>query len=109
LVNEVHWLTAFESMAWMLSIVGFGSRYLNRPSRALAYFTNAVYPMYIVHLPIQFAICYFILPLSIPAYGKLGLLLIGTYGISLLLYEFVLRRAKWIRPLFGMKLAIDSV
>ncbi|NNM05309.1 MAG: acyltransferase family protein [Gemmatimonadetes bacterium] len=105
LVNEVHWLTALESLSWMLSIIGFGSRYLNQPSGALAYFSKAVYPVYIVHLPVQKAICYFLLPLSLPAYGKLSLLLIGTYGISLVLYEFFLRRLKWIRPLFGMKLS----
>jgi hypothetical protein len=60
--------------------------------------------VYIVHLPIQFAICYFLLPLSLPAWWKLALLLVGTFGMSLLLYERVLRRLKWIRPLFGMKL-----
>ncbi len=105
LVNEVHWLAGLESMCWMLSVFGFGAVYLNRPSRALAYFSKAVYPVYIVHLPIQFTLCYFLLPLSLPAYGKLGVLLVGTYGLSLLLYEFFLRRLRWIRPLFGMKLA----
>jgi hypothetical protein len=34
----------------------------------------------------------------------LTLLLAGTFGVSLLLYEYALRRLKWLRPLFGMKL-----
>jgi len=88
----------------MLAILGFGSLYLNKPSRSLAYFSKAVYPVYIVHMPVQFTMAYFLLPLSLPAYLKLMLLLAGTFGVSLLLYEYVLRRLKWIRPLFGMKL-----
>jgi len=97
------WLTAFESWSWMLTILGFGSLYLNRPSRLLAYLSKAVYPVYIVHLPVQFTICYFLFPLPLTAYMKLALLLAGTFGVSFLLYEFVLRRLKWIRPLFGIK------
>jgi surface polysaccharide O-acyltransferase-like enzyme len=103
LVDELHWLTALESMSWMLAILGFGSLYLNKPSRSLAYLSKAVYPVYIVHLPIQFALCYFLLPTSLPAYWKLALLLAGTYGVSLLLYEVVLKRLKWLGPFFGIK------
>jgi glucan biosynthesis protein C len=99
-----HWLTAFESWSWMLTILGFGSLYLNRPSRLLAYLSKAVYPVYIVHLPVQFTICYFLFPLTLSAYMKLALLSAGTFGVSILLYEIVLRRLKWIRPLFGIKL-----
>ena len=40
--------------------------------------------------------------LSIPAIIKLVLLLASTFGGSLIIYE-VLRRLKWLRPLFGMK------
>jgi surface polysaccharide O-acyltransferase-like enzyme len=104
LENEVVWLTAMESMSWMLAILGFGSLYLNRPSRSLGYFSKAVYPVYIVHLPVQFTVAYFLLPLPLPPYLKLTLLLAGTFGVSLLLYEYALRRLKWLRPLFGMKL-----
>jgi len=102
---EPNWLIAIESMSWMLSILGFGSLYLNHSSRGLGYFSQAVYPVYIVHLPVQFILAYFLLPLSLPAVLKLILLLVGTFGASLLLYEYVLRRLKWIRPLFGMKLS----
>lgn len=55
-------------------------------------------------MPAQFAIAYFLLPLSASAYLKLGLLMVGTFGICILLYEYVLKRMKWVRPLFGMKL-----
>ena len=104
LEHEPNALIAFESMCWMLAVLGFGSLYLNKPSRGLGYFSKAVYPVYIVHLPVQFAIAYFLLPTTLPPYSKLILLMAGTFGVSLLLYELLLRRLKWIRPLFGMKL-----
>jgi peptidoglycan/LPS O-acetylase OafA/YrhL len=104
LQGELAWLTALESMSWMLAILGFGSLYLNKPSRSLSYLGKAVYPVYIVHLPVQFTTAYFLLPLPLSAYLKLTVLLAGTFGFSILLYEYVLRRLKWIRPLFGVKL-----
>jgi len=99
------YLVAFESMCWMLALLGFASAYLNKPSNTLTYFSKAVYPVYIIHFPIQYAISYYLVPLSLPAILKLGILLIGTFGVCLLVYEFILRRLKWIRPLFGMKLS----
>ena len=101
---EPNWLTAFESMSWMLAVIGFASLHLNRPSPILRYLNAAVFPVYIFHMPVQFVLAYFLLPSSLSVYPKLTLLLAGTFGICLLLYEFVLRRLKWIRPLFGMKL-----
>lgn len=98
------WLTAFESMNWMLAILGFASLYLNKSSPALSYLSTAVYPVYIVHMPVLFLLTYFLLPLTLPASLKLVLLTMGTFGLSMFLYEFVLRRIKWIRPLFGIKL-----
>jgi hypothetical protein len=104
LQNVPNILTAFESMCWMLAILGHGSVYLNKPSDSLAYFSKAVYPVYIIHLPVQYAITYYLVPLALPAILKLGVLTIGTFGVSWVVYEFVIRRIKWIRPAFGMKL-----
>ncbi len=91
-----------ESMCWMLAILGFGSLYLNRPSGSLGYLSKAVYPVYIVHMPVQFALSYFLIPLSWPAWAKLLVLVSATFAISILLYEAI-KRIRWIRPLFGMK------
>ena len=74
-----------------------------RSDAKIALAEMAEVPVYIVHLPVQFSICYFLLPRALPAYGKLTVLLVGTLALSIFLYEAVLRRVKWIRPLFGMK------
>lgn len=102
--GEMNTLLAFESTAWMLAILGFGSRYLNRPSSRLAYLSKAVYPVYILHMPIQFGLSYLIIPLGLPAVLKLVLIMAGTFAICLLMYEFLIRRVRFIQPLFGVKL-----
>ena len=95
-------LLGLESMTWMLAILGFGSMYLNQGSSTQRYWSKAVYPVYIVHLPIQFILAFYIVPLSLAPEIKLILLLVGTFGFSILFYE-VIRRIKWVRPLFGLK------
>ncbi len=101
--GEPNALIAFESMSWMLAILGYGSVYINKPSAILTRLSKAVYPVYIIHMPVQYSISYYLLPLPLPVILKLVLLLAGTFGISLLIYEYVIRRSKWLRPLFGMK------
>ncbi len=96
-------LIALESGCWMLVMVAFGSLYLNRPSALLRYLSKAVFPVYIVHLPVLFGLAYFLFPLDLPAIIKLPVLLLGTLALSLFIYE-VLRRLLWLRPLFGMPL-----
>lgn len=96
-------LTGLEVACWMLSAFGFGSMYLNRPSKLLDYLTPAVYPLYIVHMPLQYLFSSFIFPLEIPAIFKFALLILATFGGSLLIYEIV-KRIKWARPLFGIKI-----
>ena len=102
--NVPNWLTALESMSWMLAILGFGSIYLNKPSSLLRYLSKAVYPVYIIHLPIQYALSYWLLPSPVAPYWKLLALFTGTLILCLLIYELILKRINWIRPLFGMKL-----
>tara|TARA_Y100000590_G_scaffold465099_1_gene636384 strand:- start:52825 stop:53904 length:1080 start_codon:yes stop_codon:yes gene_type:complete len=97
-------IVALESSLWLLGIFGAGSRFLNKPSRALNSLSKAVYPLYIVHMPILFTLCFVIVPLEMPPIIKWGIALSGTFYGSWALYAFVLRRSRWVRPFFGMKI-----
>jgi glucan biosynthesis protein C len=68
----------------------------------LKYLSKAVYPVYILHMPIQLAISFFLFATKMPAVVTLPILLIGTTGTALLIYHFVLRNLKPLHPLFGM-------
>lgn len=89
--------------AWILTLFGFGSAYLNRPSRALAYANRAVYPFYILHQTITVILGYFIYQSGWGLLPKALFLVTGTFGISFLIYELIIRRIALIQPLFGVK------
>ena len=82
----VNLLTGFESANWMLAALSLGAAFLNKPSKLLRYMSSAVYPVYIVHMPIQFFFCSLIFPLSITASLKLIIVLSCTYAGSFLVY-----------------------
>ena len=91
-----------ESFFWMISFFGIGSKYLNQNSKILSYLTSSVYPIYILHMPVQFSISLFILTLNINPWIKLLLIAFFTFLLSIVLYEFI-KKVKFLRPLFGMK------
>ena len=96
----------FESMCWMLTVFGYGAIYLNHQSKALTYLKDAVYPVYILHMPLQSLLSYLIMPTKLPLLLKLNLLILGTLSLSIFLYE-IIKRMNWVRPVFGLKKIID--
>lgn len=89
---------------WVLICFGYAATYLNKPSFALAYANESVYPFYILHQTVTICLAYFLMELNWGLFPKGMILLLGTFGISWILYEYLIRRIKWIRPLFGLKL-----
>lgn len=89
--------------SWILVIFGYGAKYLNRSSKLLSYSNQAVYPFYILHQTLTVGIGYYLMNLEWHYSIKLVLMVVGTFGISWLIYEFLIRRIPLIWPLFGLK------
>ena len=98
-----NYLTAIESINWIFSVFGFGHKYLNKPSKLLSYLSESVYPVYIVHMIFLYWAAYYIVPLDWSLEIKLVTIVILTVIGCYLSFE-VLRRIKYVRPLFGMKM-----
>jgi hypothetical protein len=94
---------AVNAWSWILVIIGYAATYLNKPSRTLSYANEAVYPFYILHQTIIIALGFYLRNVEMCFVAKFSIMLIGTFGITWLIYEFGIRRFTWIRPLFGMK------
>ena len=101
-VNVPNPLLAIESTSWMLTCFGFAAVHLNHPSARLRYLNGAVYPIYILHMPIQYMLSIFILPLDAPPLLLLSLLVVGVLGISWAIYHIVLRQIIWLHWAFGI-------
>ena len=95
-------LQGLEASLWMLSALALALAYLNRPSRALAYLTLAVFPVYIFHEPFQIFWGTLLEPLELPAIAAYILLLLTTFASSFILFELV-RRIPKVRLVFGLR------
>ena len=97
------YLLAAESLCWILTVFAFGSMYLNNTGKALAYLSQAAYPVYILHMVFLYLGSVLIFPLPLPTIAQfvlvLGFTLFGCFGT----YELI-RRLKFLRPLFGLKI-----
>lgn len=96
-------LKSINIWAWIMTIFGYGAQWLHRPSATLSYANRAVYPFYILHPTITVILGYLIYGASWGLLPKAAIMVIGTFGIAFLLYEFVIRRWSFLRPLFGLK------
>jgi hypothetical protein len=97
-------IQAINAWAWILTIIGYAATYLNKSSKTLSYANEAVYPFYILHQTVLIALGYYLKNIEMCLFAKFSIMIIGTFGISWLIYEFCIRRYTWIRPLFGLKI-----
>lgn len=98
-----------ETVCWVLLVITLGYLYLNRPGKTLSYLSEAAYPVYIIHMIFQNLGSSLIFPTNLPVELKYVLLVAFTMGGCLLTYEFLIRRVKFIRPLFGLKFNYSDV
>ncbi len=102
----VHFIEAlfkvFNLWSWIVCIMGYAAAYLNRSNSVLLYANQAVYPFYILHQTIMITIGYYLIDLDWGFWPKFSLLVLGTFGGAWIIYEFGIRRWRWIRPLFGL-------
>jgi len=89
--------------SWILVLFAYGAQYLNRQSQLLAYCNQAVYPYYILHQTITIIIAYFLMDLSWSVTWKFFVLTLGTFLVSGIIYELLIRRIKLLWPFFGLK------
>lgn len=89
--------------SWILVLFAFAAKYLNKPSKGLAYANRAVYPFYILHQTITVAIGFYLMNLDWGFLPKALIMLIGTFGISWLIYDLLILRIPFLHPLFGLK------
>ncbi|MDT0606678.1 acyltransferase family protein [Croceitalea rosinachiae] len=94
--------------SWILVLFGYAAKYLNKPNKKLVYTNRAVYPFYILHQTITICIAYYLIDLNWGFLPKAVLLVIGTFGISWLIYDFIILRIPLLHPLFGLKKGISS-
>jgi glucans biosynthesis protein C len=103
--------TLFSAAGWCLVIAILGA--LDRPREGppapgrdkpvRAYLAVAALPLYVLHQPVVVALAYGVVGWSAPIVVKYVLIVSGSLAVILLVYEFVVRRTRVTRFLFGMR------
>ncbi len=103
----VHFTEAFFKVtnfwSWILVVLAYGAKYLNKKSGLLSYCNRAVYPFYILHQTITVAIGYYLMNLNWGLLPKFLVLTIGTFLGSWIIYDLIILRIPLLYPLFGLK------
>ncbi len=96
-------LKCLNIISWILCFLGFGKRYLNFNNTVLQYTNKAVYPFYILHQTVLIIAGYFIIKLESGIFVKYALTLFATFLFTLMIYDLIILRIKWLRVFFGIK------
>ena len=96
-------VTYLNRWIWIVTVLGFAHQYLNRPFPWLGYANEAVYPWYVLHQTITVVTGYWLSQQALGPVAEPALVVAATIGGCAVLHEFVIRRNRVLRPLFGMK------
>ena len=87
----------------VLGIFGMGMQYLTMRTPGLDYANEAVLPFYILHQTVLQAVGFFVLQWGIPELLEWALILVISFAVIMVCYEFLIRRWNVMRFLAGMK------
>lgn len=93
---------AVNQWSAIAALCGFAYRFRHADSTALRYLVPAVFPVYLLHQTVIVVAAYRLRPLAMPPLLEGPLLVVLTFAACFGAYELV-RRAGWLRPLFGLK------
>jgi glucan biosynthesis protein C len=100
---------ALAVWVWVLGIVGAALHFFAVERRAIRYVADASYWIYIVHLPVVMAFQVSVWPLSLPAFAKYTLAIVGAFLVVLASYELLVRHTFIGRWLNGRSYARRSL
>ncbi len=88
---------------WVLAVLGAGHRWLGHDGRVLRYANEAVYPFYILHLPLATLVGWWVIGLDLAAGDKYALIVLATLLLTVAAYDLLIKRVPVLRVCFGLK------
>lgn len=90
-------------LSWGFCLLGFARHYFVHNSSALQYANKAVYPFYILHQTVLIAIGFYVIQYDWNIAAKYCTIVAGTFLLTMLIYELLIRRLKQVGFFFGVK------
>ncbi|MCF6437873.1 acyltransferase family protein [Pseudoalteromonas luteoviolacea] len=94
-------ILSINHWAWILMLIGYGARYLDKPSNKLAYATGAILPWYILHQTLIMIAAAWLKPYGISIIGEGILIVLFTVMGCYVGYE-IIKRSGPVKILFGL-------
>jgi hypothetical protein len=96
-------LYPFTGWFWVLTAIGYGKKYLNRPHPVLNYLNEAVYPFYILHQTVIIIVVYYLIQTNETVGMKYIFTILISFFLTMGIYHLFIRPFAVTRLLFGMK------
>ncbi len=96
-------LITINGWCWTLSVLFVGMRFLDFSNKWLQYGQEAVLPFFLFHQPVIMVIAFFVVQWDVAIPLKLLAVVIGSFVVTIGLYELIVRRSGPLRMIFGMK------
>lgn len=102
---ELVWSISSIFLAWScgLAAIGYAKQYLNRDTMFRKVANEAIYPFYLLHQPVILIMGFSLIKIEMTDFIRFILLTISSFGITCVLYLFVVRPFNITRVIFGMK------
>lgn len=95
-------LLALHAWSWVMTILGFACRWLDRDHAILRWSREASYPIYILHQTIIVVVAYHVVQADEPVLTKFLFTVVVSLLLTVAVYEAAVRPFAAIRWLFGM-------
>jgi len=102
-------LTTLIAFCYTLTMLFVGMRFLNSTNKLLQYAQEAALPFFVLHQPMIIILAFFVVQWNASIAVKLPVVVLGSFALSIGLYETVIRRIRPLRALFGMKTSPPSL
>lgn len=92
-----------NAWCWTIFLLYIGIRFLDFSNNLLQFSKEAVLPFFMVHQPIIIVIAFFVVQWDVIIAIKVFIVVIGSFIVSIALYEWIIKRISLFRVFFGMK------
>jgi hypothetical protein len=100
---------SLDVWSWLLAVLYLGIRWLDFPNRVQEYLRESILPVYVIHHPVVLVVSSFVVTWSLGVWPKFALILVTVLTLTMVIYEFGVRRWAITRLLFGLGPAPEAV
>jgi hypothetical protein len=99
----IYTVLSLNSWCWTIVVFYVGMRFLNGTNIWLQYGRETSYAFFWIHHPVIFSLAFFVVQWEAHPSIKMLIIAVGSFLITLGLYELLVKRVRPVRVLFGMR------